>query len=220
MNTDRPIQTERTGVPLRGAGPVSSLVARRSLASFTLIELLVVVAVILILFSISMKVMSLANQKAGVAKTTFVIEQVKNGLGAFFSEYGCYPPVNKIPYTWLADPSLVNTYPTANGWNTSTGLVYYLWTDGTDGNAGAAKWNHYIDPVVGGLTKNPSNTTTYAGGQKLIYTNNTRTITDAWGREIHFEPANGNLGYKLWSDGPNRVNEYGTNDDIGVSTGL
>jgi len=214
MNTDRPIQTERTGVPQRGAGPVSSLAARRSLASFTLIELLVVVAVILILFSISMKVMSLANQKAGVAKTTFVIEQVKNGLGAFFSEYGCYPPVNTIPYTWLADPSLVNTYPTAK-FDTETGLVFYLEYD-----SHAAKWNHYIDPVLGGIDSNPSNSTPFVGGQKLIYTNKTQTIKDAWNRVIHFEPANGNLGYKLWSNGPNGINEYGTNDDIGVSTGL
>ena len=216
MNTDRLNQAERIGVPQRGAGPVSSLAARRSLASFTLIELLVVVAVILILFSISMKVMSLANQKAGIAKTTFVIEQVKNGLGAFFSEYGVYPPVNTIPYVWLADPSLTGSYSNSQGsssWNVSTGLVYFLQFD-----AKASKWDHYIDPVLSSPTQNPTNIFSWPGGH-IIYTNNTQTIKDAWGNEINYVPANGYQGYKLWSNGPNGNNDSGANDDIGVTTG-
>lgn len=190
------------------------LSARRTRTKgFTLIELLVVVAVILILFSISMKVMSLANQKAGVARTTWVIEQVKNGLGAFFSEYGSYPPVDTIPYVWLANSSLPGSYPTASGWKVSTGLVYFLQFD-----AKASKWDHYIDPVLSSVSQNSSNTIFWPGGH-IVYTNNSQTINDAWGHEIHYTPANGYQGYRLWSSGPNGADESGLGDDIGVTTG-
>jgi len=192
----------------------SSLRFRRG--GFTLIELLVVVAVILILVSISMKIMALANRKAGVAKTTYVIEQVKNGLGAFFSEYGVYPPVTTIPYVWLADPSLQVTYSNSQGtcqWNVSTGLVYFLQFDPK-----ASKWDHYIDPVLSSVSQNPTNIFSWPGGH-IIYTNNTQTIKDAWGNEINYVPANGYQGYKLWSNGPNGNNDSGANDDIGVTTG-
>ena len=181
---------------------------------FTLIELLVVTAVILILFSISMKVMSLANRKAGIAKTTWVIEQVKDGLGAFYTEYGSYPPVWTIPYQWLDDPSVIGRYPTVKTWAVNTGLVYFLQFD-----ARAAKWDHYIDPVLSGVGMYWSNIAYWAGGQ-IIYTNHSQTICDAWGNEIHYVPANGYQGYRLWSNGPNGADESGTNDDIGVTTGM
>jgi len=200
-----------------------TMITKRGRRAFTLIELLVVVAVILILFSISMKIMALANRKTGITRTTWVIEQVKNALGAFYAEYGAYPPVNSIQYKWLDDPSVMNTYSNVSDWGTTTGLVFFLkYID----NSG--KWSHYIDPVLGGINKN-TNSVAYGGGfgHTTVFTNNTRTIYDAWGKEIHYScsSADGYQGYRLWSSGPNGsndpsgANEGGGGDDIGVFTG-
>lgn len=182
-----------------------------SRASFTLIELLVVVGVILILFSISIKVIGLANRKAGVAKTIYVIEQVKNALAAFHAEYGCYPPVSTISYTWLRDPSITAMYPSVSDWNVRTGLVFYLKYYGN-----CARWAHYVDPVLSGVSANPSNVEVTVTGVTPPYTNLTRSIYDAWGKEIRYAPGADNQSYSLWSCGPNYTDDAGTNDDIGV----
>lgn len=194
-----------------------NMYARTKKKAFTLIELLVVVAIILILFSISMKLMAIANRKAAVSKTTWLVEQVKNSLGAFYSEYGSYPPAGSLEYTWV-DPGFVAKYPTVSSWPVSTGLVYFL-----EYFDKAAKWNHYFDQVLGGQSDNPSNRVQFMAGQYTPYfTNYTKSIqNDAWGHSLHYviSQADGYQGYKLWSDGPNGINDNGTNDDIGVFTG-
>jgi len=185
--------------------------------AFTLIELLVVVAIILILVGISMKIMQLANRKAGVAKTTWVIEQVKNALAGFYSEYGAYPPVSSISYTWIPDSSIPNRYPDAN-FNMSTGLVYYL------AYFGNHTWSHFItDGGVLGIPGASTNSVPLSNGQGYtpVFTNDAQSINDAWGHEIHYSTSqsDGYQGYKLWSNGPDGINNLGTNDDIGVMVG-
>ena len=152
--------------------------------------------------------------KKKASQTTLVIEQVKNSLGAFFSEYGCYPPVTNINYTQLDDTSLLIKYPSVTNWDVSTGLVYYLKYDNN-----AVKWKHYMDSVPKSQESPGYKTTWYNGGQLLYYTNNTETIKDGFGNPINYVPANGYQGYKLWSNGRNRKDESGANDDIGVTTG-
>lgn len=200
-----------------------NMYARKKKKAFTLIELLVVVAIILILFSISMKLMAIANRKAAVSKTTWLIEQVKNSLGAFYSEYGSYPPASSLEYTWV-DPGVVAKYPTVSSWPVSTGLVYFLeYFEDPPGRKIGDKWNHYFDQVLEARGDNPSNRVEFMAGQYTPYfTNHTMSIqNDAWGHALHYSVSKtaGYQGYKLWSDGPNGVNENGANDDIGVLTG-
>lgn len=176
MNTDRPIQVERLVFPPQGARPVSSIAKRRSLASFTLIELLVVVAVILILLGISMKVLSIANRHAEKAKTLFVLEQVKNALGAYYTQYGVYPPVDIVEYIYpKTDPSTLAA-PPKDGMGYKTGLVYYIYSGSyhnTDPEAAA--WQHYLLGLDSG--DSPTNSGWDDSGTiKIDWTNSMHTI--------------------------------------------
>jgi prepilin-type N-terminal cleavage/methylation domain-containing protein len=202
MNTDRPIQVERPVFPPQGARPVSSLASRRSLASFTLIELLVVVAVILILMGISMKVLSIANRHATKGKTLFVLEQVKNALGAYYTQYGVYPPVDAVRYEY--PDTLAGSMPATPdaGMGYTTGLVYYIYSGGYyNPDPAAAAWQHYLDGL-GSSGSDPKSGA--AGASFLLWTNKTHTIKDGWGADLNYQCKS--LGsscqrFRLWSSG-------------------
>ena len=201
MNTDRPIHTVPTGSP-QGAKPVTPLASRRSLASFTLIELLVVVAVILILMGISMKVLAVANRHAKKAKTLFVLEQVKNALGAYYTQYGVYPPVDSVSYIYT--DTLAGSMPAVpdGGMGYKTGLVYYIYYGGYyNTDPAAAAWQHYL-VEIGSSGSEPKSGA--AGASFLLWTNATHTIVDGWGAEIGYQCKS--LGptcqrFRLWSSG-------------------
>jgi prepilin-type N-terminal cleavage/methylation domain-containing protein len=186
--------------------------SRRRNPAFTLIELLVVVAIILVLTGIALRIMSLVNRKAGTAATLRVLEQVKNALGAYYSTYGTYPPVTSVAYEYENTPlaSLPDIPPDMHY---STGLVYFIYSDPKH-NPEAQRWRHYLEGI--GWTGSPdySNRVGFAW---VFWTNNYHTIWDAWDRELHYECRPPYSSYRLWSDGPDRNNNNGVGDDLGVA---
>jgi len=213
MNTDRPIQTERTGVLQRGAGPVSSLVARRSLASFTLIELLVVVAVILILFSISMKMMGIVGRKAATTKTLYVLEQTRNALDSYFTVMGSYPNTTEIRYDHCVGQS-------PSGFDASAeikkfeklGLVYYI---GYEVNDRADSWQKFATTVINEVGSHTNLPVTKAGFDPVYSSNKVESIQDGWGSDVVYIPNPNSDGYILFSSGPDK-NPTTTDDNIGI----
>ena len=187
-----------------------------------------VVAVILVLVGISLKIMSLVNRKAAISRTTWILEQVKNSLGAYYASYGMYPPGDKkangyssIEYVYVAKSP--GNYPGCSNWFTSTGLVFYLTRV-----AEAPKWKHYIEnPTVVPNKVWPKEifNATYSIGGKTgpvpMYTNEVESIFDAWDTNLQYicTEADGYQSYKLWSLGPNGSNEFGGGDDLGMAPG-
>lgn len=184
-------------------------------ASFTLIELLVVVTIILILAGITLKVMSVVNRKAGQAKTMKILEQVKNALGAYYTTYGTYPPVQSVGFEHEYRPPHGVGAPTNLGY--STGLVYYL-TSGSgcvkphNVDPAVGRWEHYLEGIIDGDTSLVTNQ------QQWAWTNYTHSIQDAWGQGLQYESFDPYQKFKLWSIGPNGTNDLGGGDDIGVTS--
>jgi type II secretory pathway pseudopilin PulG len=200
----------------------SATARKPSRHSFTLIELLVVVSVILILLGISLKIMGLVNRKAGVARTTWIVEQVKNALGAYYTSYGTYPPGDKAAngYTsvdWV-DPLARPPYNDVEDWFVSTGLVYYLKNMGE-----ASRWAHYITFVPNNSDTKPVTNAVRVENRGPVppYTNGVQSIVDAWGRKLRYVSSgtDGYQSYRLWSCGPNGADNNGGGDDLGVTTG-
>jgi len=187
--------------------------------SFTLVELLIVVAVILILLGISLRVMSMVNRKAGVARTTWILEQVKNSLGSYYSTYGTYPPVTTVAYQYEKTP--VGSLPAIPpNLNYSTGLVFFVYAPpkhaGHNPDPSAQRWQYYLDDIGEYGLAFYSN---QVGFSWVFWTNNTHTIKDAWDSELRYECLPPYSRYRLWSVGPNRSNENGAGDDEGVAPG-
>lgn len=207
--SERAVMTE-AGRPVR---PVS----RRS--SFTLIELLVVVAIILVLIGIVLRVTGVVGRQGGKARTLWVLEQVKNALGAYYTTYGSYPPVDSVTYILpKTDPNTLPAIPDG-GFGYSTGLVYYIFTTDKYHNQDrdALRWQHYLEDVDGtGLI--PMSNKSSSAFTWVFWTNAAHYINDAWGRSLYYkaEPPDYQR-YRLWSAGPNGVNENGGGDDIGVT---
>ena len=186
--------------------------------SFTLIELLVVVTIILILAGITLKVMSLVNRKTGQAQTLWVLEQVKNALGAYYTTYGTYPPVNSVYFEYKGtDPASLPATPTNMYY--STGLVYYIYANPpyTEHNPDveARRWQHYLERLPGDNGSPPHSN--MVGAFFVTWTNNSHTICDAWGTPLQYNCSAPYQKFLLWSCGPNGVNNTGTFDDIGVT---
>jgi prepilin-type N-terminal cleavage/methylation domain-containing protein len=184
--------------------------------SFTLIELLVVVAIILILAGLTIKVMSMVNRKTGQVATMRILEQVKNALGAYYTTYGSYPPVNSVYYEYENTPmSSLPAIPSDPHY--TTGLVYYIYT-GTFHNADAevAQWQHYLEGIGSGGSPPYSN---QIGAAFLVFwTNSSHTINDAWGRQLVYQHSSDYQSFILFSLGPDGVTNWGGGDDIGVTS--
>jgi prepilin-type N-terminal cleavage/methylation domain-containing protein len=69
--------------------------------AFTLVELLIVITIIAILSSISLKAISIINQRSAIAKTTRRLMTMSVCLAEYHSEYGQYPATESIVYTNL-----------------------------------------------------------------------------------------------------------------------
>ncbi len=203
-------------------------VAQRS--AFTLVELLVVVAVIMVLVGITLKVSGAVARRAASAKTLKIIEQVKNALGEYYSAYGAYPPGDKAAngYTsvdYVGPPGyVVKQYPSCGNWFDSTGLVYYL-TQMPE----SPQWTQFTSGVVPNHKEYPPiMNAKYADGTVPTFTNLVQTIWDGWEHKVNYwcpyvytnsknqVITNAYQMFRLWSNGPNGVDEGGTNDDIGV----
>jgi prepilin-type N-terminal cleavage/methylation domain-containing protein len=196
----------------------SYLSCRLRQCAFTLIELLIVIAIILVLSGLTLKVMSMVGNKAGVSKTIMVLEQVKNALASYYSTYGSYPLVNGVgaQVAYNQPPTLqINT-------NVSKGLISYLLAGKLQQNPPypaltlsclnpeAEKWEHYLK----GLYSTRMVTNSSLQNQSMMdYTNMAFTIQDAWDHDIRYTPQPDGQGYTLSSDGPTGV----TNDDIYVT---
>jgi len=178
--------------------------------AFTLIELLVVVAIILILAGITLKIIPMVTRKTGQVATMRLLEQVKNALGGYYSTYGIYPPVNSVYYEYENTPmSSLPITPPNSGY--STGLVYYIY-NGPHHNpdSEASRWQHYLRDIGSASTR-----TTGVGW--VMWTNSTHTIKDSWGNDLKYSNSSDHQWYKLWSVGPNGVDESGGGDDVGVT---
>ena len=185
--------------------------------AFTLIELLVVVSIILILMGISLKVMSIVNRRGITARTEWVIQQVKNALGAYYSLYGIYPPVSTVPFIYegLLPPAADVVIPQSQlGW--STGLVYYIFSTDSRHNQEAAPWQHFLEGIGSGISPE-LHTNVTVGAWNGGFTNKSHTVNDSWGNQIHYRADGPDYQrFILWSSGPNGVDENGGGDDIGV----
>lgn len=193
-------------------------VSRRS--SFTLIELLVVVAIILILVGIALKITGVVGRQGGRARTLWVLEQVKNALGAYYTTYGSYPPVNSVTYILpYTDPASLPAVPDG-GFGYTTGLVYYLYYVGNhpyhNSDPDAARWAHYLEDI-GGYDMKPMSNKSSSAFTWVFWTNRVHDISDAWGRGLYYSCPSPYQQFRLWSAGPNGRNENGAGDDIGVT---
>ncbi len=74
--------------------------SRQSRRGFTLIELLIVILIILVLSGILFKLSTLVTYKATVAKATADMENIRNALTEYYSEYGIYPPTTANSYIY------------------------------------------------------------------------------------------------------------------------
>lgn len=190
--------------------------SNRGRRAFTLIELLVVIAVILILVGISLKMMAVVTNKAGTAKTLYVLEQTRNALDAYHVAVGSVPNVTIIKYDyfngggkdkWTFDMS-------KDVWSNEVyGLSYFIGYDTS--NPRYSSWQKFARAVMvsGSIHTNPP--ISRAWSDKFITTNNVVTILDAWEREIKYQPNPNCDGYTIWSVGPDGVS--GTKDDIGIT---
>jgi prepilin-type N-terminal cleavage/methylation domain-containing protein len=179
--------------------------------AFTLIELLVVVAVILILFGISLKVMSVVNRKTATAKTLYVLEQTRNALDAYFASVGSVPNTTVIKYDRVVGQS-------AAGFDVSEklkdfevrGLSYYL---GYESRDRSDSWQKFAKTVIGGVGSHTNPPIVKVGFDAVMTTNSVDSIRDGWGREIVYLPNADCDGYTLYSQGPDTSTGI---DDIGI----
>lgn len=191
-------------------------VSRRG--AFTLIELLVVVTIILILVGITLKITSIVGRQGGKARTLWVLEQVKNSLGAYYTANGTYPPVNSVTYV-LPFKEPIGAVPDG-GLGYSTGLVYYIYSANDyqyhNPDPEVARWAHYLKDI-GSIDLKAMTNKSVNSGAWVFWTNKVHWIADGWGNNINYSSSPPYQQYKLWSSGPNGSNEFGAGDDIGVT---
>ena len=211
MNTDRPIHAEPTGSPQGAGSPVPPLTARRSLASFTLIELLVVVAVILILFGISLKMMSVVGRKSGIAKTLYVLEQTRNALDAYYATMGSYPNTTDIVYDRFNNAGRGSWgFDASASLHSTLGLSYYIRYEPHPRSESWQKFARTVVKPAGSYTNPPISK---VGFDSIMTTNVMDSIRDAWDRDIVYVPNAKCDGYILYSKGPDAAIPL---DDIGI----
>ena len=164
--------------------------------AFTLIELLVVVGIILILMTISFKLISITGRKAATAKTLYVLEQTRNALEAYYVAIGTYPPTTAIQWVRPATLAHFKYDPKVSG---TTGLCYYIGGAYDDPRKGT--WTKFANPVISAFWDPYRIAAAPAGFQATRYTNNIDSIQDGWKHDIHYQPNADYSGYTIWSDG-------------------
>jgi prepilin-type N-terminal cleavage/methylation domain-containing protein len=187
-------------------------------SGFTLIELLVVILIIGVLSGLIVTAVGTVRQRALRAKAKTNIESFKTALSAYNSATGVYPQRGAQP---IDDPEC---------------LFKALFTGNP--KLGGGRDNYLEDwPVeqlgiwsgpnadVNAMWAQPSDT-------QLMFQNGQYTpiaFLDPWGRPYHYVQwfsfpeqqqifqqlrAKGGAAYAIWSDGPDRTNDWGQNDDI------
>ena len=76
------------------------------------------------------------------------------------------------------------------------------------------RWKPFLDGVVsdGEYRRGPKPDK----DEGTTHINAGKTLKDSWDQELHYESLPPHQSYKLWSSGPNKKNEGGGGDDIGV----
>ena len=201
----------RAGSPLRRRA--------KGQGGFTLVELLVVIAIIAVLAGMIVGVIGVARGRAMMAKSKAGISSLAVALEAYNTVNGIYP----------------NGGITGPAKDDPEALFRALYT--SNPRIGGSKENHVEDwpPEQIGLWNgsyvdvyvNPSDTQLdFSGGTsaKMVF-------LDAWGRSLHYVEfesraaadrtvqggaMRGRTGqkYAIWSDGPNKINDWGKEDDV------
>jgi len=60
----------------------------------------------------------------------------------------------------------------------------------------------------------------YPAVPRFDFVNHFVTVTDGWGHELNYESNPPYRSYRLWSNGPNTINEDGKGDDISTGSGF
>ncbi len=193
----------------------------RPAAGFTLIELLVVIAIIAVLAMLITGALGAIRGRAKVAKASSDIASLKVARGAYHQLMGVYPNRSATPKD---DPEA---------------LFRALYT-GTP-KLGGSRENHledwkiddigrYTGPLAGPeaiVEKATEDDLDFTGGQLK----RPLCFLDPWGRPYHYVQWDsfpqserklsdgplrgvGGIPYSIWSDGPNRLNEWGKGDDV------
>jgi general secretion pathway protein G len=89
---------------------------------FTLVELLMVIAVVGILAGIVLTNVSIARERAQIAKTALEVKEVAKILFKYHGDTGGYPPTCDNVCTAANDPFLVN--PGVAGWDGPYGVLH------------------------------------------------------------------------------------------------
>jgi prepilin-type N-terminal cleavage/methylation domain-containing protein len=192
----------------------------RNRAGFTLIELLVVMAIIAILASLAVGGYGAIKQRAKVGAATSNIQALKTALGMYNKLTGVYPNRSQTPQD---DPEA---------------LFKALYTGNP--KLGGSRENHIEDwppDQIGrwdGPREDPEAIWARPSEDELDFTTQYKrplVLLDPWGRPYHYVEwdsypmserklssgqlkAQGATPYAIWSDGPNRKNEWGKGDDV------
>lgn len=199
--------------------------------AFTLIEMLVVVAIIAILFGLSLAAYSGVNSRARISATQTTIETMKQALESYSNDFGDYPPSN---------PKRAGL--TGNGSNDGIEcLVRCLTTTKKNGPYGESLFqDKQLENIDNDTTTKNGPSSSYsvptlhelvdAWGQPFIYLHNkdykkghfVTLITDKGTERSAVKGAKSEktgqyqslTSFQIWSVGPNGKNENGGGDDI------
>lgn len=187
---------------------------------FTLIELLVVISIIVVLGTMITMAVRSVRQRALIAKARTNISSLQVALGAYNQLTGVYP---KKPGSAPQDAPEV--------------LFTALYTGNP--KIGGSRENHVADWPVESIGRwdgpNPNVEAQWSQPTEAeldFTTGMTRPLVflDPWGRPYHYVEwdsfpqserklgtqlkARGGAAYAIWSDGANRLNEWGLGDDV------
>lgn len=190
-------------------------------SGFTLIELLVAMAIIATLASLAVGAAMKMRERATKATAVTGIANIKMAIGAYHSRAGIYPnagqtaadddPEALFKALYTGDPKLGGTTDNhLEGWPTER---IALWS-------GA-----YLDDPDAYYDRPDEDQLDFSGGNYTAC-----VFLDPWERPYHFVEwdslprsqrslgsdlkAKGGHPFAIWSDGPNKTNDWGKEDDI------
>jgi prepilin-type N-terminal cleavage/methylation domain-containing protein len=191
----------------------------RPRAGFTLIELLIVIAIMAVLAGLLVSGIRAAQKRAFVAKAKSNIDSIRTALAAYNTLTGVYP--HGIGGTPQDNPE----------------ALFRALYSGNPMSGGTAQ-NHLEDwhrEAIGlwrGPVMDPTHVWDNPTDDQLLTISKSYVacvFLDPWGRPFHYVEwdslppearrlntlrAPGAAPYSIWSDGPDRVNDVGQNDDV------
>ncbi|MFC1708126.1 prepilin-type N-terminal cleavage/methylation domain-containing protein [Planctomycetota bacterium] len=195
----------------------------RAKQGFTLIELLVVIAIIAALATMVTGGMSIARKKAMVAKARTGISTLKIALGVYHQQIGVYPAAARRGQPPRDDPeALFRALYTGNPRHGGTKDNHL--EDWSQDNIG--RWSGaYLDDADAIYDRPTEEQLMFEGGYTPC------VLLDPWGRPFHYvewdsQPRSriqlpggqlkkkGAVPFMIWSDGPDRANGWGKEDDV------